>query len=155
MKRSLASSKRFLQKEATRYLLARRGGGVFADTKTDADTDRHKERGGGVGVWGGGGGEGGGGGGGGGGRGEADVFSRPRGTYTCNIYIYIYIHNHIHIKPIETISTKATQNTPSPCRKHGPFWTRHGVGGLSNILCHRIWPFEPLSAGVATSHSSW
>ena len=40
-------------------------------------------------------------------------------------------HNYIYIKPIEYIPTKATQNTPPPCRKHGPFWTRHKFGGFS------------------------
>ena len=49
----------------------------------------------------------------------------PQRTHT-HIYIYIYIHT----KLIENISTKATQNTPPPCRKHGPFWTRRGVGGF-------------------------
>ena len=55
---------------------------------------------------------------------ETSPKSRPKG------HIYIYIHNHIQIQLTESISTKATQNTPPPCRKHGPFWTRHGVGGF-------------------------
>ena len=54
------------------------------------------------------------------------------------IYIYTHIHNYIHIKPIENISTKATQNTPPPCRKHCPFWTRHGVGDCS-ISADNLW----------------
>ena len=59
-----------------------------------------------------------------------------RSTNPADIYryIYIYMHKYIHIKPIENISTKATQNTPPPCQKHGPFWTRHGVGGLKHYI---------------------
>ena len=66
-------------------------------------------------------------------RNPADVETSPKGRrkgHIGYIYIYIYLHNHIHIKLIESISTKATQNTPLPCRKRGPFWTRHGVGGF-------------------------
>ena len=51
------------------------------------------------------------------------------------IYIYTHTHSYIHIKPIENISTKATQNAPPPCRKHGPWWTRRGVGGCCYYQC--------------------
>ena len=64
-------------------------------------------------------------------RNPADVETSPKGRPKKHIgYTSVYLHNHIHIKLIESISTKATQNTPPPCRKHGPFWTRHGVGEL-------------------------
>ena len=69
----------------------------------------------------------------------------PQGTYRLYIYIYIYLHNHIHIKLIESISTKATQNTPPPCQKHGPFWTRHGVGGFEWLDWDVHWGFPALA----------
>ena len=105
---------------------------VHLDTHTHMHSHR-KERGG-SGGGGGGGGRGEGGGSGGEGGRPPDLqtsrhaeiqrsrdpeiqptyFPAPRDTN---------LHKHNCIKPIETISTKATQNTPPPCQKHGPCWT--------------------------------